>query len=203
VEPPIFVFAPGAGAPSSHSWMRRWAELLKTIGAVWTFDYPYMTEGRKRPDPLPKLIASHRKALEQSRQSHSGPAVLIGKSMGSRVGCHVALEEEVAAVICLGYPLCGGGDPQKLRDGVLRELSTPVLFVQGTRDPLCPLELLEKVRREMRAENELRIVEGGDHSLTVAKRWLKASGETQDDVDRRILRDIREFVAGNTRKPSK
>jgi predicted alpha/beta-hydrolase family hydrolase len=161
-----------------------------------------MTQGRKRPDPLPKLIASYRKALEQARQSHSGPPVLIGKSMGSRVGCHVAVEEEVTAVICLGYPLCGGGDPQKLRDRVLRELSTPVLFVQGTRDPLCPLELLERVRGEMRAVNELHIVEGGDHSLTVTKSWLKASGETQDDVDRRILRDIREFVAGNIRESS-
>lgn len=180
--------------------MRRWADLLKTIGAVWTFDYPYMTEGRKRPDPLPKLIACHRNALERARQSHEGPAVLIGKSMGSRVGCHVATEEEVAAVICLGYPLCGGGDPQKLRDGVLRELSTPTLFVQGTRDPLCPLALLEGVRGEMRAVNELHVVEGGDHSLTVAKSLLKTRGETQDDVDRRALEHIREFVAGNTRE---
>ena len=173
--------------------MRRWRDLLKTIGVVWTFDYPYMVEGRKRPDPLPKLIAAHCEALALARQALEGPAVLIGKSMGSRVGCHVALEKKVAAVVCLGYPLCAGGDPAKLRDKVLRELSTPILFVQGTRDPLCPLDLLERVRGEMRAVNQLYIVEGGDHSLSVAKSRLKADGETQAEVDQRILRAIREF----------
>lgn len=66
--------------------------------------------------------------------------------MGSRVDCHLALEAEVAAVICLKYPLCGAGDPSKQRDQVLLALMTPVLFVQGTRDPLCPLALLEKMR---------------------------------------------------------
>ena len=133
--------------------MLRWARLLGTIGPVRAFDYPYMAEGRKRPDPLPKLIAAHRSALKQLRDSSRGPVVLIGKSMGSRVGCHVALEEEVPALVCLGYPLCGGGDPTKLRDEVLREIRTPILFVQGTRDPLCPLPLLDKVRAEMsRAE---------------------------------------------------
>ena len=174
--------------------MRRWADLLGTIGSVQAFDYSYMTEGRKRPDPLPKLIAAHRQALRQLQEAHPGPVVLIGKSMGSRVGCHVSLEEEVAALVCLGYPLCGGGDPGKLRDKVLREIRTPILFVQGTRDPLCPLALLEQVRTEMTAPNELHIVEGGDHSLTVTKGKLKASGKNQDDVDREILQRILQFV---------
>jgi hypothetical protein len=84
----LFLFAHGAGAPSSHPWMLRWAELLTTIGNVAAFDYPYLAEGRKRPDPLPKLIEAHRAALEKARQSHAGPVVLIGKSMGGRVGCH-------------------------------------------------------------------------------------------------------------------
>jgi predicted alpha/beta-hydrolase family hydrolase len=194
VESPIFIFAPGAGASSSHSWMRRWAELLRQIGVVWAFDYRYMKEGRKRPDPLPKLIASHREALRQARESHRGPPVLIGKSLGSRVGCHVALQEQVAAVICLGYPLCGGGDPNRLRDEVLVELTTPILFVQGTRDPLCPLELLGRVRQAMRAPNELHVVQGGDHSLIVARTRLKESNESQEDVDRGILEKIRTFV---------
>jgi uncharacterized protein len=148
-EPPVFLFAPGAGAPSSHPWMRHWAELLGAIGSVHLVDYPYMTEGRKRPDPLPKLIAAHRAALDRARESHTSRIVLIGKSMGSRVGCHLALEEKVMAIVCLGYPLCGAGDPTRLRDEVLRKLATPILFVQGSRDPLCPLDLLREVQRKM------------------------------------------------------
>lgn len=197
MEMPIFVFAHGAGAPSSHPWMQRWEGRLATIGAVSMFDYPYMKERSKRPDPLSKLISAHREALDEARRTHSGPAVLIGKSLGARVGCHVALKEDVAAVICLGYPLCGGGNQTKLRAEVLRALSTPALFVQGTRDRLCPLSILESVRRDMTAENELHVVEGGDHSLLVSKSQLKASGETQDEVDQRILEAIRHFVASN------
>jgi uncharacterized protein len=194
METPLFVFAHGAGAPSSHPWMQRWIRRLATIGTVAAFDYSYIKNSRKRPDPLPKLIATHRQALQQARQGHDGPTVLIGKSLGARVGCHLALEEKVTAVICLGYPLCGGGDPAKLRAEVLRALATPILFVQGTRDRLCPLPLLESVRQEMRAVNKLHVVEGGDHSLLVTQAQLKVSREVQDDVDERILEAIRSFL---------
>jgi predicted alpha/beta-hydrolase family hydrolase len=174
--------------------MQRWAGLLRTLGAVETLDYPYMLARRSRPDPLPRLIEAHRAALERVRAAHRGPVVLIGKSMGSRVGCHVALQEKVHALVCLGYPLCGAGDPKKLRDQVLRELTTPILFVQGTRDSLCPLELLSKVRAQMQAPNQLEIVEGGDHSLAVTQRQLKASGQSQADVEQHLLRTIAAFV---------
>jgi predicted alpha/beta-hydrolase family hydrolase len=192
---PVFLFAHGAGAPSSHPWMQRWAKRLGTLGQVFPFDYPYMEERRKRPDPLPVLIAAHRAALVEAKKAHAGPVVLIGKSMGGRVGCHLALEEEVAHVICLGYPLCGAGNPGKMRDAVLLESTRPILFVQGTRDSLCPLELLEGVRQKMKAANQLYVVDGGDHSLMVTKGQLKATGETQEDVDERILEKIRELVA--------
>ena len=66
-------------------------------------------------------------------------------------GIHLSLQETVAAVVCLGYPLCGGGDCSKLRDKVLRDQSTPVLFVQGTRDSLFPLEVLVGVRCKRRS----------------------------------------------------
>lgn len=191
---PIFLFAPGAGAPSSHPWMQRWQELLSAIGEVETFDYAYMQQGQRRPDPLPQLIATHRQALADARQGNNQPAFLIGKSMGGRIGCHVALEEQVAGLICFGYPLCGGGNPSRLRDKVLLQLRTPILFIQGTRDPLCPLELLEKIRLEMTCPNFLQVVEGGDHSLLVLKRQLKADGETQEEIDQRILAAIATFV---------
>jgi predicted alpha/beta-hydrolase family hydrolase len=192
---PLFLFAPGAGAPSSHPWMQRWKNHLSTIGRVVVFDYPYMREKRKRPDRLPQLVAAHRQALIDTQQKSDGPTILVGKSMGGRIGCHVALEEKVDALICLGYPLCAMGDRTKLRDQVLRALPTPVLFVQGTRDALCPLDLLESVRAEMKTPNFLHLVEDGDHSLQVTKRQLKATGETQEDVDRRILDAIAKFIA--------
>jgi uncharacterized protein len=190
---PHFLFAPGAGAPSSHPWMQHWRQRLLTIGDVDVFDYPYMQQGRRRPDPLPQLIEAHRKALIDV--GRGGTTILIGKSMGGRIGCHVSLEEEVEAIVCLGYPLCGGGDQSKLRDKVLRALQTPILFVQGTRDSLCPLDLLERVRAEMRAPTFLHVVEGGDHSLLASKRHLAAAGETQEEADRRILEAIAKFVA--------
>lgn len=190
----LFLFAPGAGAASSHPWMKRWARSLRRIGRVATVDYPYMVEGRKRPDRLGVLIAAHRAALESARTIHRGPIVLIGKSMGSRVGCHVALEEKVHAIVCLGYPLCAMGDPTKLRDEVLIKLKTPILFVQGTRDSLCPLDLLEPVRKRMKAVNRLEVVHDGDHSLLVAKRTLKARSETQGDVEADLIERIEAFV---------
>src|SRR6266571_6317265 len=191
----LILFAPGAGAPSSHSWMQNWKRRLSEIGEVETFDYDYMRAGRKRPDPLPQLVAAHRKALQAAREKHQPDSTfLIGKSMGGRIACHVSLEEKVDGLVCLGYPLCAMGDRTKLRDDVLRALQTPILFVQGTRDSLCPLDLLERVRGEMQAPNFLDIVEGGDHSLLISKRVLRATGENQDDVDQRILKAIVGFV---------
>jgi uncharacterized protein len=193
-QKPWFLFAPGAGAPSAHPWMQRWKNRLASIGSVATFDYAYMQAGWRRPDPLPVLVATHRQALAEGRQSAVGPIVLIGKSMGGRIGCHVALEEKIDALVCLGYPLCGASDRTKLRDEVLRALETPILFVQGTRDSLCPLDLLEQVRVKMNAPNILQVVEGGDHSLMVSKRQLGLDNDTQEAVEQRILETIAQFV---------
>lgn len=192
---PLILFAPGAGAPSSHPWMQDWKKRLSEIGAVETFDYDYMREARRRPDPLPRLIAAHRIALNRARDRHRPESmILVGKSMGGRVGCHVSLEEKVDGLVCLGYPLCAMGDRTKLRNEVLRALTAPILFVQGTRDSLCPLDLLERVRAEMKAPNFLHVVGSGDHSLRVPKRELEKAGETQRGIDERILKAIAGFV---------
>jgi predicted alpha/beta-hydrolase family hydrolase len=175
--------------------MQNWKRRLSALGVVETFDYPYMTEGRKRPDPLPKLIAAHRDALASAREKHGNAKIfLLGKSMGGRVGCHVSLEENVAGLVCLGYPLCAMGDRTKLRDQVLHALRTPILFIQGTRDALCPLDILERVRAQMNARNLLHVVEGADHSLRVPQSRLPKRPETQDHADQGILDAILRFV---------
>jgi uncharacterized protein len=190
---PFFVFAHGAGAPSSSAWMVAWRDRLAALGDVVAFDYPYMRAGRKTPDRLPALITAHRAVLADARARATGPLFLIGKSMGGRVGCHVAIEESVAGVICLGYPLQSGASGA-MRDEVLLALRTPILFVQGSRDSLCPLDKLAAVRARMTAPSTLLVVEGGNHSLEVSAAQRKASGGTQAESDAHVQDAIRAFV---------
>jgi predicted alpha/beta-hydrolase family hydrolase len=195
---PLLLFAHGAGLPSSHPWMQGFARRLATTGDVVTFDYDYMARGKKPPDRMPKLLLRHARALDDAQAAHpEAPTILVGKSMGSRVGCHLTLEEGMAerirALVCFGYPLVGANG--KRRDEVLLALRTPILFIQGTRDRLCPLDVLAEVRREMSARNDLYIVESGDHSLMARKRDLKADGRTQEDVDSDIARAVATFAA--------
>ncbi|MET0591101.1 MAG: alpha/beta fold hydrolase [Polyangiaceae bacterium] len=194
-EQPVILFAHGAGAPSSSAWMVAWKKRLATLGPTIAFDYPYMRERRRAPDRLPVLIAAHRDALAAATAEHSGPVVLAGKSMGSRIGCHLATEEpSVRGLICFGYPLKAPGKKGAVRDEVLLALRVPILFLQGTRDPLCPLDLLETVRAKMTAPSTLHVVEGGDHSLTVSVTALRAAGEKQSDSDARVLAAVTQFL---------
>ena len=184
--------------------MVAWRKRLATLGQVVAFDYPYMLAGRRSPDRPPALIAAHREALARAvavavaAAASPPPAVfLIGKSMGGRMGCHLAVDDPghpIAGLICLGYPLRSASSGA-LRDRVLLALHTPILFVQGTRDPLCPLDDLAAVRARMTAPHQLYVVEGGDHSLEVSAAQRRAAGETQADADARVLGEIARFVA--------
>jgi uncharacterized protein len=205
----LLLFAPGAGAPTTSAWMVAWKQRLERLGRVVAFDYPYQRAGRKSPDRPPVLVASHRAELARQRSEHNGPIILIGKSMGGRIGCHVAVEltqagapesERPAALVCLGYPLVAPGG--SVRDQVLVDLRTPVLFVQGTRDSMCPLGRLADVRERMQAPSDLFAVEGGDHSLGVQKGVLKKQDLTQADVDERIFGAIEAFVTRSVPMPA-
>jgi predicted alpha/beta-hydrolase family hydrolase len=198
------LLAHGAGAGKDSPWMQRWAAGLSAIAPVTVFDYSYQTAGK----PAPKaetLLQEHFSRFEPLLAT--GPAVLIGKSMGSRVGCHVAAAlhelsshaDALRAVVCLGYPLRGQNG--KLRDEVLSEVPVPMLLVSGSRDPMCDLTELDRVAAKVNAIKGRRLqvlrVEGGDHSLTLRKMDLKARGEsvTQSDVEAGVLEEIRRFIA--------
>lgn len=180
--------------------MRRFAAMLHDLGPTRSFDYPFMRAAaaggrRKAPDKLDVLVAEHRRELDALR-AEAGPddrIVLAGKSMGSRIGCHLSLEAPVNGLVCFGYPLRGQNG--KLRDEVLLALRTPVLFVQGTRDSLCPLPELNQVRARMTARSELLVIEGGDHSLEATKTALRARGVTQPELELQIMSTVSAFCA--------
>lgn len=194
---PLLLFAHGAGAGHDHPWMQRWAARLAQLGEVVPVTYPYMAAGRRAPDRLPKLLAAHLAQLARAREGHAGPVVLVGKSMGSRVGCHASLEAPVDALVCFGYPLVGSSKKRPVRDAVLKELRAPVLFLQGDRDRMGPAEAFAAVRPAMSAPSALRWVEGGNHSLEVGKRELARQGLTQQAVDDRLQEHIAAFLAAH------
>ncbi|KAK6158362.1 hypothetical protein DH2020_005676 [Rehmannia glutinosa] len=204
-ELPVVVLAHGAGAPSSSEWMIRWKGMLaKALNAieVVTFDYPYIAGGKRRAPPkAEKLVDFHCDIVRKTMAKYPGhPLVLAGKSMGSRVSCMVAGEKDIAAsaVVCLGYPLKGMNGA--VRDETLLQLTVPVLFVQGSKDGLCPLEKLEAVRKKMNASTALHVIEGGDHSFKIAKKHLQSTGSNQEEAENQAVQAITTFVSSYLRQ---
>ncbi|KAJ6701842.1 KAT8 REGULATORY NSL COMPLEX SUBUNIT 3/TESTIS-EXPRESSED SEQUENCE 30 PROTEIN-RELATED [Salix koriyanagi] len=197
---PVVVFAHGAGAPSSSDWMLRWKDMLKNaLNAVEvvTFDYPYIAGGKKKAPPkAEKLVEFHKDIVKKTTDKYPGhPLILAGKSMGSRVSCMVAAEVDidVSAVICLGYPLKAMNGA--VRDETLLQLTIPVMFVQGSKDGLCPLEKLEAVCKKMKIHNELYVINGGDHSFKIGKKHLQIEGSTQDQAEDLAVEGVSSFVS--------
>ncbi|CAI8619559.1 unnamed protein product [Vicia faba] len=197
---PVVIFAHGAGAPSSSDWMQRWKSMLmETLHAadVVTFDYPYMSGGKKRAPPkAEKLVEFHSGIVKETATKYPGhPLILAGKSMGSRVGCMVASMEDinVSAVLCLGYPLKGINGA--VRDETLLQLTVPTMFVQGSKDSLCPLDKLETTRKKMKAPTELHVIDGGDHSFKIGKKHLQANSSTQTDAEVAAMKAVAAFIS--------
>ena len=88
---------------------------------------------------------SHRAAIAHARTVLPElPVILGGKSLGGRIASLMVAEGEPAAGLCfLGYPLHPPGKKDRQRTDHFPGLEVPALFVQGTRDPLCDLTLLE------------------------------------------------------------
>ncbi|KAJ3694604.1 hypothetical protein LUZ60_010084 [Juncus effusus] len=197
---PVVVFAHGAGAPSTSDWMLRWKKMtgdaLEAVEVI-TFDYPYISGGKKRAPPkAEKLIDHHLNVVKDAVNKYPDrPLVLMGKSMGSRVSCMVAGSDEihVAAIVCLGYPLKGMNGA--VRDETLIQLKAPTMFVQGSKDGLCPSDKLETTRKKMSCKNEVHIINGGDHSFKIGKKFLESSGITQDQAEREAVEAIANFIS--------
>ncbi|KAL5724446.1 hypothetical protein ACHQM5_007711 [Ranunculus cassubicifolius] len=199
-SPPVVVFAHGAGASSTCDWMIRWKEMLSQAlnsVEVVTFDYPYISGGKRRAPPkAEKLVEYHCDIVKKAVDTYPNhPLVLIGKSMGSRVSCMVAGEDgiDASAIVCLGYPLKGMNG--SIRDEILMQVKIPIMFVQGSKDSLCPLDKLSAVCRKMSCINEMHVVDGGDHSFKIGKKHLASSGSTQEEADEQACKAIAEFVS--------
>lgn len=184
------LLAHGAGAPMDSPFLSAVAAGLVQRGfAVLRFDYPYMErkrrDGRKRPpDPAARLESAHAAALETLRGLYpSRRIVLAGKSLGGRMASHLAAKgHPCAGLVFLGYPLHPPKQPGKLRHEHFAAICQPALFLTGTRDALCDLELLRAALLRFGGRATLHVVEDADHSFAVRKSSGRQPGEVQIEL---------------------
>ena len=164
------VLAHGAGAPMTSDFMRDVAGLIAAAGyRVCRFNFVYMEQGRKAPDRQPVLEDTYR-AVAEKLAGETPRMVLGGKSLGGRIASMIVADGAPAdGLALLGYPLHPPGRPERIRKEHLPRVKVPMLFVEGTRDPFCPLGTLQEVRTELTAPSEVAVIEDGDHSFKVRK----------------------------------
>ncbi len=182
----LLILAHGAGAGMEHPFMQTVQERIATRGfAVALFNFPYVENGKRAPDRGPTLERCWVAVADQLRTLPAVGAAKVyvgGKSMGGRIASQmVAAGYQSDGVLLLGYPLHPPGKPERLRRQHLPAISAPMLFIQGTRDPLCGLDLL---RREVAGleRAKLHVIEGGDHSFKVRKRDGRNSDQVFDEI---------------------
>jgi uncharacterized protein len=175
----------GAGSDMRSPHVAATAAGLAARGHVaLRFNFPYSEAGARFPDRMPVLEQAYRAAAAWLRsRERGGLLVLGGRSLGGRVASHLAAEGFACdGLVFYGYPLHPANKPNALRDEHLPRIQAPMLFVQGTRDALCDLDLLRPVLARIGPRASLHLVHGADHSFDV----LKSSGRTAAEVQAEV-----------------
>jgi predicted alpha/beta-hydrolase family hydrolase len=198
---PLLVLAHGAGAPMDSPFLATMAASLAERGLrVARFEFPYMrarreSGGRKAPDREPELRRAWLQAIDELRSGAEGDAAVWigGKSLGGRVASLIADQAGVRGLVCLGYPFRPPGAVPAVavkRTAHLRDLRTPALIVQGTRDAFGgPAEVSGYT---LAAGIRVHWIEDGDHSL----KPRKSSGRTETQNLAEAVAAVAAFVQG-------
>jgi predicted alpha/beta-hydrolase family hydrolase len=192
-----FVFAHGAGAGMAHPFMEMVAAGLCDRGiASLRYQFPYMEKGSKRPDAPAVAHAAVRAAVaEAARLSPGLPLIAGGKSFGGRMTSQaqaIAPLPGVRGLAFLGFPLHPAGKPSTSRAAHLSELKIPMLFLQGTRDGLAEMSLLQPVVTGLGTLASLHVVQEADHSFHV----LARSGRNDREVMNEVLDELSIWIDG-------
>lgn len=182
-----FVFAHGAGAGMTHEFMEQVATGLCGRGvATLRYQFPYMEKGSKRPDAPALAHATVRVAVAEAARRCPGLALIAGgKSFGGRMTSQAQAVAPLAGVrglAFLGFPLHPAGKPSDARAKHLGDVHVPLLFIQGTRDKLAELPLLEPLVKRLGTSASLHQVAEADHSFHVLARSGRNDREVMNEV---------------------
>src|SRR5438093_4457377 len=192
----LYVLAHGAGAGMRHPFLEVVAQRLAERSiATLRYQFSYMEQRGRRPDPPAVAAATVRAAvIEAARAAPGLPLVAGGKSFGGRMTSTAQAEQPLPGVrglVFLGFPWHPPGRPGDARAEHLARVQIPMLFLQGDRDEFANLKLLRPVVRRLGERAALHRAVGGDHSFHV----LKRSGRTDADVMGEIADAIAEWSA--------
>ena len=182
-----FVLAHGAGAGMEHPSMTAVATELATRGiATLRFQFPYMERGSRRPDPPSLCHATVRAAVaEAARLAPTLVLIAGGRSFGGRMTSQAQAIEPLPGVkglALIGFPLHPAGKPSAERAEHLRDVKIPMLFLQGTRDELAKLELLQPLIDQLGARATLKLLQDADHSFHVPARTGRKDAEVRAEM---------------------
>jgi predicted alpha/beta-hydrolase family hydrolase len=182
-----YVFAHGAGAGMTHSFMETFANGLCERGiASLRYQFPYMEKGSKRPDPPAIAQAAARAAVAKAAEIFPGLALIAGgKSFGGRMTSQAQAAAPlpgVRGIAFVGFPLHPAGKPSTDRADHLARIDIPMLFLQGTRDSLAEAALIEPVVQRLGSRATLHLVEGADHSFHVLARSGRKDAEVMNEI---------------------
>ena len=191
------IVAHGAGNDMTTPLLAAFAAGLAEAGyPVLRFNFLYSDHGKKAPDRPDVLMDAWRAAYVALREI-MGPGITTvtaaGKSLGGRMASMMIADGalDVDSLIFLGYPLHPMDDKEKLRDQHLYRIKVPMLFFEGTRDPLCDLDKLNPVLKKLQTPWELFTIEGGDHSFHVPKSF----GLSNEEIFTRITAKSIDWLA--------
>jgi uncharacterized protein len=182
-----YVMAHGAGAGMAHPFMEAMANVLAGRGiATLRYQFPYMEQRSKRPD-TPKLAqATVRAAVAEAARLLPELALFAGgKSFGGRMTSQAQAVSPLSGVrglVFLGFPLHPAGRPSDERGTHLFDVQIPMLFMQGTRDELADLPLLQTLVGKLGARATLKLFQDADHSFHVPARTGRKDTEVMAEI---------------------
>ena len=195
-----YLLAHGAGAGMAHPFMHAVAAgLAERDIATLRYQFPYMENRGKRPDP-PKLAhATVRAAAAQALQlAPRLPLVAGGKSFGGRMTSQAQAASRLPGVrglAFLGFPLHPANRPSDERAEHLFRVQVPMLFLQGTRDALADTQLISSVTKRLGERASLHLIPDADHSFHVPARTGRTDTEVMSDLLDRLAGWIHSIVS--------
>ena len=183
----LYVFAHGAGAGMNHAFMESLAQaLLDRHVATLRYQFPYVERGSKRPDPPQLCHATVRAAVAKASQLQPDlPLLAGGKSFGGRMTSQAQAAEPlpgVRALVFVGFPLHLAKKPAITRAEHLDAVQIPMWFLQGTRDELAEMSLMEGVIKRLGQRATLARIEGADHAFHVLARSGRKDSQVIDEL---------------------